>query len=81
LIFSELSGMELVHTLKIEIVPDDMIYMCANPKKIGASKAFVSRVQIGIYNTDSRLSNFRRFCLTLSQFGNVINSWILEVSL
>jgi hypothetical protein len=27
---SELCGMELVHILKREIVPDDMIYKCAN---------------------------------------------------
>jgi hypothetical protein len=79
--FSELSGMELVHTLKIEIVPDGIIYMCANLKKIGSRKAFVSRVQIGLYSTDSRLSNFRKFFLTLSQFGNAITSWILGVSL
>jgi hypothetical protein len=25
--------MELDHTLKREIVPDDMIYKCANPEK------------------------------------------------
>jgi hypothetical protein len=46
--------MELVHTLKREIVPDGMIYKSANLKKIGAREAFVSRVQIGLYNTDSR---------------------------
>jgi hypothetical protein len=28
--FSELSGKELVHTLKREIVSDGMIYICAN---------------------------------------------------
>jgi hypothetical protein len=46
--------MELVHTLKREIAPDDMIYKCANLQKIGVRKVFVSRVQIGLYNTDSR---------------------------
>jgi hypothetical protein len=39
--FSELIGMELVHTLKREIIPDGMIYKCANlKKKIGAREAF-----------------------------------------
>jgi hypothetical protein len=57
-----LIGAELVHTLKREIVPDGMIYMCANLKKIRAREEFISRVQIGPYNTDSRLGNFRRFC-------------------
>jgi hypothetical protein len=38
--FSELIGMELVHTLKREIIPDGMIYKCANLKKIGAREAF-----------------------------------------
>jgi hypothetical protein len=28
--FSELSGMELVYTIKREIVPDGIIYRCAN---------------------------------------------------
>jgi hypothetical protein len=32
--FSELIGMELGHTPKIEIVPDGMFYMCANLHKI-----------------------------------------------
>jgi hypothetical protein len=57
-----LIGAELVHTLKREIVPDGMIYMCANLKKIRAREEFISRVQIGPYSTDSRLGNFRRFC-------------------
>jgi hypothetical protein len=74
--------MELGHTLKREIVPDDMIYKCANlQKKIGAREVFVSRVQIGLYNTDSRLSSFYRFCLALSQFGNAITFWIVGVNL
>jgi hypothetical protein len=38
--FLELIGMELVHTLKREIIPDGMIYKCANLKKIGAREAF-----------------------------------------
>jgi hypothetical protein len=46
--------MKLDHTLKREIVPDYMIYKCANLKKIRARKEFVSRVQIELYNTDSR---------------------------
>jgi hypothetical protein len=50
-------------------------------KNFGGREAFVSRVQIGLYNTDSRLSNVHRFCLTLSQFGNAITSWILGVSM
>jgi hypothetical protein len=49
-------------------------------KNFGPREAFVSRVQIGLYSTDSD-GNFRRFCLTLSQFGNNITSWILTVSL
>jgi hypothetical protein len=31
---SELIGMELVHTPKSEIVPDDMFYKCTNLHKI-----------------------------------------------
>jgi hypothetical protein len=33
------------------------------------------------YTTQIPDSNFRRFCLTLSQLGNAITSWILRVSL
>jgi hypothetical protein len=51
--FSELSGMELVNTLKREIFSDGIIYKCANIKKNRAREAFVSRVQIGLYSTDS----------------------------
>jgi hypothetical protein len=54
--FSELSGMELVHTLEREIIPDGMIYKCTNLKKFGAREAFVSRVQIGLYITYSILA-------------------------
>jgi hypothetical protein len=32
--FSELIGLELVTTLKREIVPDGMVYECANLQKI-----------------------------------------------
>jgi hypothetical protein len=46
--------MELVHTLKREIVLDDIFYKCANIKKFRAREAFVSRVQIGLYSTISR---------------------------
>jgi hypothetical protein len=45
--------MELDHTFKREIVPEDMIYKCANLQKIGSREVFVSRVQIGLYSTDS----------------------------
>jgi hypothetical protein len=81
--FLELIGAESDHTLKIEIVPYDMFYKCANMKKnnFRARQVFVSRVQIGLCSTYPRLGNFCRFCLTLSQFGNAITSWILGVSL
>jgi hypothetical protein len=61
--FLELSGMELVHTLRRENVPDGMIYMFANKKKIGAREAFVSRDQIGL-TAQIPDNNFYRFCLT-----------------
>jgi hypothetical protein len=52
--FSELIGAELDHTPKREIVPGGMLYKCEIYKNFEAWEAFVSRVQIGLYNIDSR---------------------------
>jgi hypothetical protein len=54
--FSELTGAELVPTLKREIVSHGMFYDCANIKKFKAREGFVARVQIRLYNTGSRLT-------------------------
>jgi hypothetical protein len=79
--FSELIGAESDYTPKIEVVPGDMFYKCENLNKIlryvsicfkGPKRAIQHRFRTG---------NFCRFCLTLSQFGNAITSWILGVSL
>jgi hypothetical protein len=41
-----------------------MFYKCANLKKIGASKVFVSRVQTGLSNSVRYLEKFPDFCLS-----------------
>jgi hypothetical protein len=55
--------MELGHTPKIEIVPDDMFYKCVNLQKIGSRELFVSRVQTGLSNSIPDLEN-SDFCLS-----------------
>jgi hypothetical protein len=56
--------MELDHTPKREIVPDDIFYKCANVKKIGAREVFFSRVQTGLSNSVPDLEKFLDFCLS-----------------
>jgi hypothetical protein len=73
--------MELGHTYNRELVPKDLFYMCVNIKKLlrlrsicfkGLNRAIQHRFQTAV-SAD--------FCLTLSQFGKAITSWILGVSL
>jgi hypothetical protein len=57
--------MELDHTLKREIIPDDMFYKCAIlQKKIEAREVFVSRVQTGLSNSAPDLEKFPDVCLS-----------------
>jgi hypothetical protein len=56
--------MELDHTPKREIVPDDMFYKCANLKKIGNREVFILRVQIGLSNSAPDLEKFPDVCLS-----------------
>jgi hypothetical protein len=47
--------MELGHTSKREIVPDDTLYKCEIYIKFGAREVFFSRAQTELYSTISRL--------------------------
>jgi hypothetical protein len=78
--FFRINWRESDHTLKRETVLDGMIYNCEKLQKFwssgsicfkGPNRAIQHRIQ----------TSFCRFYLTLSNFGNVITSWILGVSL
>jgi hypothetical protein len=78
--FLELIGAELVPTLKIEIVPDGMVYMCANLYKIWSYRSICSKGPNMAIQHRFQTGTFHRFCLTLSHFKNAITSWILELA-
>jgi hypothetical protein len=79
--FSELIGVESDHTPKIEIFPGRMFYTCADEHKIWSSGSICFKgLKIAIqHRFQTAIST--DFCLTLSQFGKAITSWILGVSL